>query len=128
MSTSIEKVVSEYNSRRIEWLASLLWSVDIESATVAQLRAEDEGSQQYPLSLDASAHRSTLFTPAGVIRLNEAQIREKAADESPPIDFNTSIASNPLSPLNVEDMTIEPDTVLPEPDSAKEGTHTYFII
>ena len=55
---------------------------------MAQLRAEEEGSQQHPIGLNAPVH-----LPAGPMNTVGRQVGDKAANESPPPHSTVSIAS-----------------------------------
>ena len=90
---------------------------------MAQLRVEEEGSQQHPIGLNAPVHLPA--GPMNTVGRNETQVGDKAANESPPPHSTVSIASeSSRSLLNAGDMVVTLDKILTEPDPLKEGTHT----
>jgi len=131
----LNRLLANTTQEGLNGISSLRSSSNISSATVAQLRAEEEGSQQHSLSLEAPIHPSAVPMTAGVVGQNEMQLGDNTADERPLTDSavstasTASTASKSLWPSNVEATIVELDKILLEPDSVNlEGTHTSLLL
>ena len=92
---------------------------------MAQLRAEEEHSQQHAIHLDTPVGPSA--EPANTEPGNEPQVGGDALHESPPDDSALSTDSGPLRHSNAEDTIDDLDNILSEPDRPIEGCNNSLL-